>query len=336
MRAKATNAIPLAPVCSPSEALDSQVERWIQRFEVKYAPKSMIPIGLIDEKGSLGNQARQEPLVPESVERFTMSLKAGEYLPAVVVYPVGNKVRIIDGNNRFAAHKKAGSQFIPGYIVDENIPTETILRMTINANVGHGVTPDQKWRVKQAAMLVANGFTAEVAAADAGVSRNVLQSYQAAVRFDARAKALKIQGCADLANASKVALVAVQNDAVFYQMTRTAIDTGMFSDDVRRMIKETRALPDEATQIQNIATIAADRKLEEQQRKAGVRPGNTLASPRQSLISAIGKILHIDPAELARSVLTDLEAREVINRCYKAADVLMEVATALERREDVG
>src|SRR4051812_32649496 len=160
-------ATPAPPACNGEDAVDSQVERFLQEHGVKYAPKTQIPIGLIDEKQSLANQARDVPIVPESVERFTASLRKGEYLPPVVVFPNGNRVVIVDGNNRFASHKKAGSQFVPGFVIDENTPSETIALLTVAANNGHGVTPDLKWRKRQAVHLVSVGFNADKACAAA-------------------------------------------------------------------------------------------------------------------------------------------------------------------------
>lgn len=329
-RARAAGAIPVAPACDTTEAIDSQVERFLQDHGVKYAPKTQIPIGAIDEKSSLSNQARDVPLVPESVDRFAQSIKKGEYLPPVIVFPSGNKVTIVDGNNRYAGHKKAGSQFLPGYVIDENTPSATILLLTVAANNGHGVTPDLTWRVRQAAHLVGVGFTVEQAVLAAGVTKSQLGDYQATQRADARAKSLKIHGFGDLANASRAALGRLPGDPVFYQAARVAIDTGMTSEDVRHLYRDVRALPNEDAQIQHIAKVSAERKLEAQTKKATGGRGR-LASPYQSLLSSLGKIQAVDSAAVARQVLTDIDRRELNRRLDQAGEKLIEIQIAIQK-----
>lgn len=333
-RNKAATATPKAPAVDTVAALDSQTEKWLQQYGVKYAPKTMIPMSMIDEKGSLTNQARSEPLVAESVEAFTLALKAGEYLPAIVVFPYGSKVRIVDGNNRHASHKKNGSQFIPGFVIDEATPSETIKRLTVNANVGHGVRPDEAWRVRQAVDLIGLGFTLDQACKDAQVTKSKVQAFQAQNKATDRAKALKIGGFGDLVNTSRGLLGALASDPVFYQAARTAVDTGMKIEEVRIFVRDIKGHRDESSQIEYIGKIAGERRLEEQQRKAmGKQNNNAVSSPKNSLVSALGKLLHVDVAALDRSVITQAERQEIVRRCYQASEVLLEVTTALELRD---
>lgn len=319
----------MAPVCNNTEALDSQVERFLQQHGVKYAPKSQIPIGMFDEKASLGNQARDVPLIPESVERFSLSLKKGEYLPPVIVFPSGNKVVTIDGNNRYAGHKRAGSQFVPGFVIAEDTPSETILLLTVAANNGHGVTPDPSWRLKQAAHLVEVGHTADKACEAAGVTKSQLGDYQAQKRADKRAANMKIHGFADLANTSRATLGRIQLDPVFYQAARVAIDTGMTAEDVRFLYRDVKGLGTQDEQIQHIVKVGAERKLEEKARKA-TGGGGRLASPYQSLLSSLGKIQALDSAAVARQILTDMDRAELNRRLDQAGEKLIEIQIAIQ------
>lgn len=322
-----TAAAPATPACNNEDAIDSQIERFLQQHNVKYAPKSMIPIGLFDEKASLSNQARDVPIVPESVERFTASLRRGEYLPPVVVFPQGNRVVTVDGNNRYASHKRHGSQFVPGFVIDENTPSETIALLTVAANNGHGVTPDLKWRVRQAALLVSHGFSVEQAATAAGVTKGQLGDYQASQRADARARVLRVANFAELPQTIRRDIGRLQLDSVFLQAARLVMDTGMGTDDVRHLVKEVKALVSESDQIKYVVELAERRKLEERTRRA--TGGARLSSSKNSLNTSIGKILHVDPAELARTVLTEGDLALLLKRIFECVDHLGALEAAL-------
>lgn len=328
--AASSAAAPKSPTCNGEDAADSQVERFLQLHGVKYAPKSQIPIDLVDEKSSLQNQARDVPIVPESVDRFTASLRKGEYLPPIVVFPSGTRVTIVDGNNRFAAHKKAGSRFVPGFVIAEDTPSETIVLLTVAANNGHGVTPDLKWRKRQASHLVSVGFTADKACEAAGITKSQLGDFQSLQRADARAKQMGVTGTGwlNLADATKMALGRMSLDSVFYQAARCAIDTSMDSDTARVMLRDIKATGSENDQIALIGKISDTRKLEAKT-KAATGSTNRISSAKQSFITAVGKLMHIDPAELARQTLTDHDRALLIKRADEAGEKLIELQIAL-------
>src|SRR4051812_35530379 len=99
------------PVVDEVAAKESLVLSWLQSHGVVHSAVFDIGMNLIDTKKSRNNQARQEALVPASVERFTAAVKAGAVFPPIVLYASGQgkdaKLIIIDGNNRHEAHAKA-------------------------------------------------------------------------------------------------------------------------------------------------------------------------------------------------------------------------------------
>lgn len=319
---------PTPPTCNGEDALDSQVERFLQLHGVKYAPKSLIPMAMIDEATSRANQARDVPILPESVDRFAQAIKAGEYLPPIVVFPNGNKVTIVDGNNRHAGHKKAGSVTVPGFVIAEDTPSETIALLTVASNNGHGVTPDLKWRKRQAAYLVSVGFSGEKACDAAGVSKSQLADYTALLRADARGKRMHVSSFSSLPESARINLGRIALDNAFFTACRLAIDTSMSSEDTRILLKDIKVLGTEADQLAFLARMSDERKLEA---KAKAATGGTgrISSPKQSLITAIGKIMHMDPTDLARQVLTEDDRRLLIRRCDEAGEKLIELQIAL-------
>jgi hypothetical protein len=329
MAGKAAASTPATPKVGVEEAEDSKTERWLQRYGVKYAPKTKLALGLIDEKRSRGNQARDKAIVPELVERYSLALKHGEYLGAIVVYVDGNRAVIIDGNNREAAHRKNGEQFIWAYVVDSATPSETIHRLTVSANVRHGGTPDSRWRIKQAAFLVSIGVAQDDAARDAEVSVSQLRDYQAALRAEARAKGMKIHDFEKQSLTAKKDLGRLTNDPVFYQAAHAAIETGMTAEEVRTFVRDVKALKSDNEQIAHIVAVAERRKLE---RRENERPGKKarVSSPKTSLVTSLGKIQAIDPADLARQALTDLDRQLLIHRIEEGGEKLIELQVALE------
>lgn len=322
-------ATPAPPACNGEDAVDSRVERFLQEHGVKYAPKSQIPIDMVDEKSSLANQARDVPILPESVDRYAGSLRKGEYLPPIVVFPNGNRVTIVDGNNRFAAHKKAGSRFVPGFVIDENTPSETIALLTVAANNDHGVTPDSRWRKRQASHLVSIGFTVEQASNAAGITKAQLNDFQALTRADARAKFLRVTtGWNELSETGRTALGRIHMDSVFYQAARVAIETKMDADTCKALLRDVKAIGSENDQIAHITNVSEQRRLEA---KAAAATGanNRMSSPKQAIVTALGKIMHCDPAELARNILTDTDRQLLLRRIDDAVDKLAELQGAL-------
>lgn len=331
-KGQAEQAEPSAPACDNTDAIDSQVERFLQSHGVKYAPKKQIPLDVIDEKSSLGNQARDVPIIPENVDRYAQSIKKGEYLPPIIVFPSGNKVTVVDGNNRHHAHKKAGSQFIPGFVIAEDTPSEKIALLTVAANTGHGETPNPKWRLRQAAYLVSLGYSTDQATSAAGVTKSQLSDYMATQRADARAKAMRVTNFTELPPTSRASLGRIPLDSVFYQATRTAIDTEMTSEEIRKMIKEVKALGTESEMIEHIGHLAGERKIEARKKESGAK--GRVKSPVLGLNAALGMIMAADGAAISRQLLTDMDRQTLIRKLDAAGVKLIELQIAIQPAQE--
>ncbi len=312
------------------------VEKWLQKHGVSYSALRALPLSVIDEKRSRQNQARATPIVQDSVDRFVKSLKEGAQLPPVVGYKSGNRVVLIDGNNRDAACRKfyGPSGNIRTFIVHPDTTSETILAMTVDANSNHGVTPDLSWRVTQAVHLNACGYALEKACSFANVTSRQVTDYQRMVRAEQRAKALKIQGFSTLSSNSKLKLMAIPSDPVFMQACLVAVETEMTYEEVNAFVRETKAQSEEALQIQLIGKVADERKMEKKAREALGKP-KQMKSAKLGLITGLGKIQHADVGAIARQIITDEEREEIITRCYAASEHMFAIITALEVSKDV-
>lgn len=327
-QAKKVQDGPALPV-SEQVAATVEVEAWLQRNGVQYAPPSYIPMSLIDEKRSRANQARRDAIVADSVDRFAAALKSGAKFPPIVVFPVGGKLSIVDGNNRQAAHRKAGLDEILGIVIAEDTPSELIQLLTVEANAHHGVTPDLSWRVQQAFHLCSLGFSDQAAADASAITMVQLRTARTVQEADQRAKAMRIAGFTELPTTTRGALAVLRDEPVFYQAARTAVDTGMTIDEVRDLIRQVKALPSEGAKIEYIGSIAKARGLERAARKVLGKAAHRVSSPKGSLVAGIGKILATDSAALVRQIVTTHDRDEINKRLSALDKKLVELRIAM-------
>lgn len=309
------------------KAATVEVEAWLQRREVKYAPAVAIPMAMIDERRSRQNQARKDPLVAESVERFANSFRQGRPFPPIVVYQLGNKLVIIDGNNRHEAAKRAKLPSILGIIIDDKTPSELIQLLTVEANNGHGVTPDPAWRTRQANHLVTLGFSDSDAAEAAGVSLSSLRSARSAAEADGRARRLGIYGFGDLAQTTKVLIGVLKSDPVFLEVARFVVAQKVSQEQVRDLVREVKKGRSEAEMLATLKDIADQMDVEAATKKA-LKKG--VSSPKNALVSGVGLITKCDPAQLIRQIVTTHDRDVIKRRLDEAVDKILELQVAME------
>lgn len=304
-----------------------EVEAWLQREGVGYAPPTGIPMAMIDERRSRNNQARRDPLVQDSVDRYTLAFKNGAPFPPIVVYQVGNKLVIVDGNNRQAAAKKAGCQYISGIVIDPRTPSEVIHLLTVQANRGHGKTEPVEWRVKQAIGLIQVGFTLEKAAEASDVTPVQLRNAKAASDADNRARQLKIFGFSDIPATSKQYLNGLKDEPIFRQASILAVGRKLSVEHVMQMcreIKKGKSEQDRLSIIDNIARSFDNEMAVKKAEKKGFQ------HPPARVFSGAGIFKACDPAELVASIRTTHDRDEVNRRLDEAVQRIFEIQEAME------
>jgi len=317
---------PVQPVTA-EVAATVEVESWLQSHGVQYAPPAPIPMSLIDVKASRTNQARRDPIVAESVDRFCTAMRAGVAFPPIVVYPNGGKLVIVDGNNRQASAARVGVDTINGIVLSEETPSEVIHLLTVEANARHGVTPELAWRIQQAFGLSAMGWSDAQAAEAAGLSPAQLRSARTVQDADQRARGLKLGGFLDLPASSKVALVAVKDDAVFFALAKLATSTGMTTDEIREVTRALRGLNSEGARLEFVAKAAKVRAVERRPVKHAQGKHPRLHSPKSALAAGIGKVLGVKPEDLVRQIVTRHD-RELIEQRLDELDRKLDVIRA--------
>lgn len=327
-------ATPRTPTCDIESALRSEVEAWLNSFGVKYVGPEVISLTLIDVKESRGQQARETPIVEDTVQGVLVSLNEGRYVKPIVTFVQGNKASIIDGNNRDEAHRRAGRDGIESYVVDSDTPSATIARMLVDANSHHPQRPDLSWRVKQAAhLMAAYGITREQAIMDANITSTQLSSYLKLVEADKRAGILKIKdftGENGLPESSRRALHRIPMDTAFHSAARLAIDTGMNSTEVDELQLQVKRFKSEGEMLAFIDKARKERVEAERGRRAGSK---LKKDPKNNLSEGVGKVLAVDPVQLAQSCLTDIDRRIVLDRIDEAVSHLARLEAAITMKK---
>ncbi len=313
-------------------AAATQVEAWLQRRGVRYAPPTGIPMHMIDRKRSRTNQARRDPLVTESVERFTVAMKQGRTFPPIVVYPIGNRLVIVDGNNRDEAAFRAKREYIHGIIIDEKTDSDLIQLLTVEANASHGVTPPLEWRIRQSFHLCSIGHPDEVAAEAAGITISQLRNARAAAEAESRARILRVHGFAEVPATSKQYLNAIKNEPVFYAAAKLTADVKLSIEQVRDLCRAIKTGRNEAAQL---AIVAEQHKLLLAENAAKTALTKRVNSPKNALVAGIGLITNCDPKALVAQIRT-ISDRDVIKARLRDMETkLLEFQIELETLNDM-
>ena len=158
---------------NPTEP-SAHVARWIETYDVEH---NLMELSLdkIDERASLHNQARRQPLDQDVVAVYAEAMKAGAVFPPLVGWEGSNGVVLCDGNHRFAAAKHAGASDIYVYVLqtdDDRIK----LAMVASANpILNGYGADEEDKYRHGIMLVGQGLSVPVAARQLALPKHGLR-----------------------------------------------------------------------------------------------------------------------------------------------------------------
>ncbi len=317
---------------SEQEASTVTVEAWLQRRNIRYAPATGIPMDMIDTKRSRANQARKDPLVADSVERFASAMRAGRPFPPIVLYQLGQKLVIVDGNNRHEAACRAKLSFIHGIVIDPTTDGDIIQLLTVEANNGHGNTPPLEWRIRQAMGLCLRGFEDNDAAEAAGVTVLQLKNARSAQEADGRARKLGIYGFSDLSMTHKRDLNVLKSDPVFHAAGKLVASMKLTHDQTKTLIREVKAKRSEAEQLATVADMAQSYDLEKATKKA-MQKG--VSSPKHALVAGLGLIRKANAAAIVNSVVTVHDRDKIMERLREAEDAILEIQIAMEKLKDL-
>jgi hypothetical protein len=308
------------------------VEAWLQRRGVRYAPPTGIPMDMIDTKRSRNNQARKDPIVEDSVKRFTNALKAGRMFPPIVVHRLGpesNRLVIVDGNNRHEAAILAKREYIYGIVIDEKTDSDLIQLLTVEANASHGVTPPLDWRLRQAFHLVSLGHGDDMSAEAAGVTTQQLRNARSAREAEQRAAALRIHKFNELPGTSKQLLNAVKMEPVFYAAAKLAADNALSIEQVRDICRAVKTGRSESDQL---SIVAEQQRLLIAENAAKKAQSKRVNSPKNALVAGIGLVMNLDPRALVGQIRTTHDRDLIKDRLRQMENKILEIQVEMEEQ----
>lgn len=286
-------------------------------------------MSMIDTKRSRLNQARRDPIVTESVERFTTAMKQGRSFPPIVCYPLGKQLVIIDGNNRHEAAFRAKRDYIYGIVIDEKTDSDMIQLLTVEANASHGVTPPLDWRIRQAFHLCSIGHDDDTAAEAAGITLLQLRNARAQQQAENRAKILRIHGFPEVAGTSKQLLNAIKLEPVFHAAAQLTVDENLVTEQVRDLVRAVKTGKSESDQL---AIVAEQKRLLIAEVAAKKAINKRVNSPKNALVAGIGLISNINTGALIGQIRTVHDADVIKNRLDDLVEKILEIQVDLEKQ----
>lgn len=306
----------------------TDLEAWLDSIETAWSYVDELDLAAVDEKASLRNQARLEPLDDDTVERYAADMARGDAFPPIIVRAKGDRLVVLGGNHRYHAAKRSKTA-ISAYVVD--CTDEQALRISYEDNRRHGLPPSVLERCRQGAHLVALGYSVAAAARVVGLNQQRLQRAITADEFVRRCRTLDIVPVPDLVETTKARLMAIRADPVFLDAVDLVADAGLGGDDVERLVVDTNKARSEAAardHVRNLRALNADRIA---RRAAGNdKRTNAKANPRDRLVRALTELSLLDPVEVARATLPD-QRRTVFDHIRRAAANLNAIDHELRR-----
>lgn len=308
------------------------IEDWLTERHVEFTYEPTFDLAKVDRKASHANQARDEAVTGDTVEKYSSDMAAGDEFPPIVVRrrPRSPKVVVIDGNHRVASCDRTKTKRHPAYVID--CEPEMAQRLTFEANRRHGLPPSTAERIGHAIALIASGnYTQAEASRIAGVTQPQVSKAQGIARASDRARRLDCPRSFDLLPAeARYQLGKVRSDPVFVEAVKLTLDASLTVGDTKQLCSKV----DRASSDQDALTLIGTEQeaLREQiQSKGGGHRQRTTTSARVKALRACTDVLLLDPVDVAQAVANDDQRRELRQRLKAAAKHLMDVDKKIAR-----
>lgn len=312
-----------------SEFRDPRIEKWLDDHGVTYGLVTL-DLSTIDRETSRHNQARFKALDENVVIQYAEATARGDVFPAIVVYRVGDRYLVIDGNHRTAAFDLNDRNDAVAYVVDDPSPAQ-VTTLTFEANTRHGLPTSQDERIQQAIYLIELGSISQIQAATMlsvplGVLKHAYERYKA----DQRLSGLGLKRIERIPQTTRVRLGNLRSDVVLREMFQLTIDAGLRTEDVGALVKEINALRSEKEQL---GVVARERETRSGSIKATA--GGRVPIPQQVITlqrvtSTLNRASPKGLAEALKHVPPEMRG-DIIRACSSSVDVLMKVMQDLRR-----
>lgn len=314
----------------------AEVENWLDHHGVAWEYDPAVPLERIDFERSLQNQARvYTKLDLDRVATYAEAMERGDEFPAVVVNRSSVKAKLVDvdGNHRVAAYSKAEFTHIPAYVITKARP-QTIVMLTFEANVKHGLPTSHEERLHQAVWLINNGASVDQAAAAVNVKSADIKKAMSRVKADQRADDVGILRTQwdGISQSSKNRLSNITTDEGFKDAASLTFRANLAADEVFELVSQCNQVRSSSRQqaiVKNFASTLGDRI---QEAGAGVATGGRRQrTPKQAFNMVLGQLgtLPESPSAIAARFVGE-ERNEAAKRARDAAHQLTAIADELE------
>jgi ParB-like chromosome segregation protein Spo0J len=289
-----------------------QTEAWLQGHGATFELKTIIPAEINDRR-SLQNQARFQPLDEHLVVTYAEAMADGAIFPPIVVAQdaVPGGYLILDGNHRFAAAKLAGKERIEAYITSD-LSERQIMVLTFDANTKHGLPTSAEERKQHAVYLVETaGISQKEASSMLNVPARELQNEISRVRADKRLARLAVERWDSLAKSTRARLDNIRDDVVLKAAADLAVQAKLAHDSVAPLVTE---INQTSAQADALAVVAAERERRKAQIKMTVggrtrMPTDVVRLSRSVAYAERLVVERIDPAALDAATRASFAAR---------------------------
>lgn len=313
---------------------DPTTETWLDALAIPWQYDPAVPLDRIDLAAGLRNQARTEPLDPDTVDRYVAAMTNGDQFPPVLLRRRPRSRHLpLGGNHRLASHATVGHATTPAYLLD--IDNTVIPVVMYRDNATHGNAPSRDERTRQAIHLIeACGYTQQNAAAAVGVPQHAVSTALTRAAGHRRAHHLGVGALYDLLPAGHQArLATIGPDAPFTEAVRLTRSAGLTQPDVAALIKNVKAARSETAALELIATETEDRRAARQHTAAtsGQRR-RTVSTPYTTAMTALRTLSGLRPADIAAACPGPDAARDARRAIKTAFAVAQDLDAALKAR----
>jgi hypothetical protein len=313
---------------------DDRTENWIRSYDVKFSGPKAIHLSDIDRKTSRHNQARPLAINPEGVDRYRQALRNGQKLPAIIVHKVNGKWVIIDGNNRDQAACDEKYETALAYIIDPATPSETILLMTVAANVNNGMAVEKNWSLQNALYLVNSGFAKDVVAKYMNLSVSAISAHQREYNAGVRAAGLRIDRWNDMPIRTRQVIGGIKLDKPFVIMAEAAIATkAAYNPELAATVTAIHAAANEDDAVA-IAREWAKAVIEHAKQNERMGRKGATSNPKLALLTGLGKVKNFKLGLFNATFATDEDRRVLNNHINDTLKVLLEMKYRLLGKEE--
>lgn len=308
-----------------------------------------VPMDSVNEQKSLGNQARDEPINEELVERYAaMDVEGSKAPPLVIWRPGSGKWILADGNHRYQAYKRNKRKTFDAYVID-NTDQKTIDRITWSFNnIVNGLPLNREELLSRAVSWVRKyGSQIDIAAKQWGV------------KYPTLIQAIRTEEAKEILLSHNVKITSIPyghyhqldplrslGEDIYVAAARVVVDTGITADAIRemkRVVKKEKTAEARLKAVSEFAEteVVKERKAETKGGRVKVKPG----SPREEFLSRLKKLRNyveeysadaVRPTGAAYKLYQEM-ALSVVERLVPMFQLgTFNISAALDAKKEVG